>query len=193
MFWACLKRNLWFHPYPEALLFMMPKGKRPSPGQKAKICSEYPSGNSKICLTRCKYPFVDHMYTFKNKNIHSYFFVLFNILIFFFFSGKGIYTFVHKPDLVHNCEGDILLCKRKVGHPSEWTRVRPIPKWTSFSGPFVLCRGKDLKIKSIIYIMTSSGELFVSMLCSLLIVVKVYYYNIVCLVLSVCLWLIQNN
>lgn len=134
------------------------------------------------------------MCTFKNRTSSPAFFVLFNILIFSFsFSGKGIYTYVHKPDLVHSCEGDILLCKRKVGHPSEWTRVRPIPKWTSFSGPFVLCRGKDLKIKSIIYIMTSSGELFVSMLCSLLIVVEVYYYNIVCLVLSVCLWLIQKN
>ncbi|KAK5616124.1 hypothetical protein CRENBAI_017132 [Crenichthys baileyi] len=29
---------------------------------------------------------------------------------------------------------------RKAGSPSEWTRVRQIPGWTSFSGPFVLCR-----------------------------------------------------
>ncbi|XP_044038473.1 zinc finger CCCH domain-containing protein 7B-like isoform X2 [Siniperca chuatsi] len=55
-------------------------------------------------------------------------------------TGQGIYTFVHKPDLVHSCKGDILLCRRKAGHPSEWTRVRPLPTWTSFSGPFVLCR-----------------------------------------------------
>ncbi|XP_059204407.1 zinc finger CCCH domain-containing protein 7B-like [Centropristis striata] len=54
--------------------------------------------------------------------------------------GLGIYTFVHKPDLVHTCKGDILLCRRKTGHPSEWTRVRQLPTWTSFSGPFVLCR-----------------------------------------------------
>lgn len=53
--------------------------------------------------------------------------------------GKGIYTFVHKPDLVHSCEGDILLCRR-INGPSEWTRVRSIPLWTSFTGPFVLCR-----------------------------------------------------
>nr|XP_046271266.1 zinc finger CCCH domain-containing protein 7B-like isoform X2 [Scatophagus argus] len=55
-------------------------------------------------------------------------------------TGQGIYTFVHKPDLVHPCERDILLCKRKVGQPSKWTRVRPIPKSTSFRGPFVLCK-----------------------------------------------------
>ncbi|XP_036945103.1 zinc finger CCCH domain-containing protein 7B-like isoform X2 [Acanthopagrus latus] len=54
--------------------------------------------------------------------------------------GKGIYTFVHKPDLVHNCDRDILLCRRKADHPSEWTRVRTIPEMTSFKGPFVLCR-----------------------------------------------------
>ncbi|XP_068193874.1 zinc finger CCCH domain-containing protein 7B-like isoform X2 [Antennarius striatus] len=53
--------------------------------------------------------------------------------------GKGIYSFTHKPDLVHSCKRDILLCRRKIGHPSEWTRVRPIPKRTSFNGPFVLC------------------------------------------------------
>ncbi|KAM9346032.1 zinc finger CCCH domain-containing protein 7B-like [Symphorus nematophorus] len=55
-------------------------------------------------------------------------------------TGKGIYTYVHKPDLVHSCKGDILLCRRKAGHPSEWTRVRKLPTWTSFNGPFVLCK-----------------------------------------------------
>ncbi|XP_069557431.1 zinc finger CCCH domain-containing protein 7B-like [Brachyistius frenatus] len=54
--------------------------------------------------------------------------------------GEGIYTFFHKPDLVHNCKHDILLCRRKAGYSSEWTRVRPLPTWTSFNGPFVLCR-----------------------------------------------------
>ncbi|XP_039976336.1 zinc finger CCCH-type containing 7Ba isoform X2 [Xiphias gladius] len=54
--------------------------------------------------------------------------------------GQGIYTFVHKPDLVHSCKRDILLCRRKAAYPSEWTRVRPIPPWTSFRGPFVLCK-----------------------------------------------------
>uniref|UniRef100_A0A8C4EG98 Zinc finger CCCH-type containing 7B n=1 Tax=Dicentrarchus labrax TaxID=13489 RepID=A0A8C4EG98_DICLA len=57
-------------------------------------------------------------------------------------TGQGIYSFVHKPDLVHSCKRDILLCRRKTGHPSEWTRVRKLPSWTSFTGPFVLC--KDL-------------------------------------------------
>ncbi|XP_023204725.1 zinc finger CCCH domain-containing protein 7B-like [Xiphophorus maculatus] len=54
--------------------------------------------------------------------------------------GKSVYSFVHKPDLVHNCKRDILLCRRKAGSSSEWTRVRPLPAWTSFYGPFVLCR-----------------------------------------------------
>ncbi|XP_019962418.1 zinc finger CCCH domain-containing protein 7B-like isoform X2 [Paralichthys olivaceus] len=54
--------------------------------------------------------------------------------------GEGIYTFVHKPDLVHSCKRDILLCRRKAASPSEWTRVRPMPPCTSFRGPFVLCR-----------------------------------------------------
>ncbi|XP_035805332.2 zinc finger CCCH domain-containing protein 7B-like isoform X3 [Amphiprion ocellaris] len=53
--------------------------------------------------------------------------------------GQGIYSYVHKPDLVHNCKGDILLCRLKAAYPSEWTRVRPIPR-TSISGPFVICR-----------------------------------------------------
>ncbi|XP_045929095.1 zinc finger CCCH domain-containing protein 7B-like isoform X1 [Micropterus dolomieu] len=54
--------------------------------------------------------------------------------------GQKICSFVHKPDLVHSCERDILLCRRKADRPSEWTRVRPLPAYTSFSGPFVLCR-----------------------------------------------------
>ncbi|XP_040917569.1 zinc finger CCCH domain-containing protein 7B-like [Toxotes jaculatrix] len=54
--------------------------------------------------------------------------------------GVGIYSFVHKPDLVHRCKQDILLCRRKAENPSEWTRVRRIPPCTSFKGPFVLCR-----------------------------------------------------
>ncbi|KAM6913417.1 zinc finger CCCH domain-containing protein 7B-like [Lycodopsis pacificus] len=54
--------------------------------------------------------------------------------------GQGIYTFVHKPDLVHSCKHDILLCRLKAGYPSEWTRVRQIPKWSSITAPFVLCR-----------------------------------------------------
>ncbi|KAK7939402.1 hypothetical protein WMY93_002728 [Mugilogobius chulae] len=54
-------------------------------------------------------------------------------------TGKGIYTFVHKPDLVHSCEKDILLCREK-DSVLPWTRVRPMPLWTSFTGPFVLCR-----------------------------------------------------
>uniref|UniRef100_A0A3P9IDV5 Zinc finger CCCH-type containing 7B n=1 Tax=Oryzias latipes TaxID=8090 RepID=A0A3P9IDV5_ORYLA len=58
--------------------------------------------------------------------------------------GVGIYTFVHKPDLVHNCKRDVLLCRRKDGFSSEWTRVRRLPPKVSFSGPFVLC--KDLGV-----------------------------------------------
>uniref|UniRef100_A0A8C8DJL8 Zinc finger CCCH-type containing 7B n=1 Tax=Oryzias sinensis TaxID=183150 RepID=A0A8C8DJL8_9TELE len=59
-------------------------------------------------------------------------------------SGVGIYTFVHKPDLVHNCKRDVLLCRRKEAFSSEWTRVRRLPPKVSFSGPFVLC--KDLGV-----------------------------------------------
>ncbi|KAM6965983.1 zinc finger CCCH domain-containing protein 7B-like [Tautogolabrus adspersus] len=55
-------------------------------------------------------------------------------------TGKGIYSFVHKPDLVHACHKDVLLCRRKSDSPSDLTRVRPLPSFTSFSGPFVLCR-----------------------------------------------------
>ncbi|CAL9693675.1 unnamed protein product [Knipowitschia caucasica] len=54
-------------------------------------------------------------------------------------TGKGIYTFVHKQDLVHSCKKNILLCREK-DSVLPWTRVRPIPSWTSFTGPFVLCR-----------------------------------------------------
>ncbi|XP_020782908.1 zinc finger CCCH domain-containing protein 7B-like [Boleophthalmus pectinirostris] len=54
-------------------------------------------------------------------------------------TGRGIYTFVHKPDLVHSCEKDILLCREK-DSILPWTRVRPMPAWTSFTGPFVLCK-----------------------------------------------------
>ncbi|XP_070703241.1 zinc finger CCCH domain-containing protein 7B-like [Pempheris klunzingeri] len=54
--------------------------------------------------------------------------------------AQGINSFVHKPDLVHSCKGDILLCRRKADNPSEWTRVRPRPVLTSINGPFVLCR-----------------------------------------------------
>ncbi|KAF3700478.1 Zinc finger CCCH domain-containing protein 7B Rotavirus 'X'-associated non-structural protein [Channa argus] len=54
--------------------------------------------------------------------------------------GRGIYTYVHKPDLVHNCKRDILLCRQKADDPSDWTRVRQLPATTSFKGPFVLCK-----------------------------------------------------
>ncbi|CAJ1075845.1 zinc finger CCCH domain-containing protein 7B-like [Xyrichtys novacula] len=53
--------------------------------------------------------------------------------------GRGIYTFVHKPDMVHTCKGDILLCRRKGDCPEEWTRVRPRPP-ISFNAQFVLCK-----------------------------------------------------
>lgn len=53
--------------------------------------------------------------------------------------GPGIYSYVHKPDLVHSCKRDILLCRLKTAYPSEWTRVRPIPQ-ASFTAPFVICR-----------------------------------------------------
>uniref|UniRef100_A0A672Z8B6 Zinc finger CCCH domain-containing protein 7B-like n=1 Tax=Sphaeramia orbicularis TaxID=375764 RepID=A0A672Z8B6_9TELE len=58
----------------------------------------------------------------------------------FLFLGEGIYTFVHKPDLVHNCKRDILLCRYKASFSSAWTRVRPIPNCPAFAGPFVLCK-----------------------------------------------------
>ncbi|KAF6720108.1 Zinc finger CCCH domain-containing protein 7B [Oryzias melastigma] len=54
--------------------------------------------------------------------------------------GVGIYTFVHKPDLVHSCKRDVLLCRRKDAFSKEWTRVRRLPFKVSFSGPFVLCK-----------------------------------------------------
>uniref|UniRef100_A0A665T5E4 Zinc finger CCCH domain-containing protein 7A-like n=1 Tax=Echeneis naucrates TaxID=173247 RepID=A0A665T5E4_ECHNA len=55
------------------------------------------------------------------------------------FLGQGIHTFVHKPDLVHSCMQDILLCRRKESPSLGWTRVRPIPR-TTFTAPFVLCK-----------------------------------------------------
>lgn len=85
----------------------------------------------------------------------------------FSFSGQKICSFVHKPDLVHSCERDILLCRRKADRPSEWTRVRPLPAYSSFSGPFVLCRGKDLKIKWTTDVIIFSG-LSVYTVCYLL-------------------------
>ncbi|XP_015243384.1 PREDICTED: zinc finger CCCH domain-containing protein 7B-like [Cyprinodon variegatus] len=54
--------------------------------------------------------------------------------------GPSVYSFVHKPDLVHDCKCDILLCRQRADCPSEWTRVRRLPSRTSFSGPFVLCK-----------------------------------------------------
>ncbi|XP_026179943.1 zinc finger CCCH domain-containing protein 7B-like isoform X2 [Mastacembelus armatus] len=56
----------------------------------------------------------------------------------FCWEGSGIG--VHKPDLVHSCMRDILLCRRKAGRHSSWARVRPLHAWTSFKGPFVLCK-----------------------------------------------------
>ncbi|XP_028268377.1 zinc finger CCCH domain-containing protein 7B-like [Parambassis ranga] len=57
----------------------------------------------------------------------------------FFQEGRGIHSYVYKPDRVHECERDVLLCRRRTGFPSEWSRVRPMPS-TSFKGPFVLCK-----------------------------------------------------
>ncbi|XP_057717534.1 zinc finger CCCH domain-containing protein 7B-like isoform X2 [Corythoichthys intestinalis] len=54
--------------------------------------------------------------------------------------GQGVTSFVHKPELVHNCKRDVLLCRRKADFPLAWTRVRQPPTWTSFTGPFVLCK-----------------------------------------------------
>ncbi|XP_035766703.1 zinc finger CCCH domain-containing protein 7B-like [Neolamprologus brichardi] len=56
--------------------------------------------------------------------------------------GVGIYTYVHKPDLVHNCKRDILLCRLKADPPLDWTRVRPLPILKAFGGRFVLCKEK---------------------------------------------------
>ncbi|KAM9780466.1 LOW QUALITY PROTEIN: zinc finger CCCH domain-containing protein 7B-like [Neosynchiropus ocellatus] len=60
--------------------------------------------------------------------------------------GQGVHTFVHKPNLVHICERDILLCRRRSSVPGKWTRIREIPTWTSFTGPFALCRGAGSQI-----------------------------------------------
>ncbi|XP_026021389.1 zinc finger CCCH domain-containing protein 7B-like [Astatotilapia calliptera] len=54
--------------------------------------------------------------------------------------GVGIYTYVHKPDLVHNCKRDILLCRLKADPPLDWTRVRPLPILKAFGGRFLLCK-----------------------------------------------------
>ncbi|XP_047428625.1 zinc finger CCCH domain-containing protein 7B-like [Mugil cephalus] len=54
--------------------------------------------------------------------------------------GKGVDSFVHKPDLIHDCKRDILLCRRKAACPPAWTRVRPLPTKSSFTGPFLLCK-----------------------------------------------------
>lgn len=59
-------------------------------------------------------------------------------------SAPGTYAFIHKPDLVHKCKRDVLLCKQKVDLPCEWTKVRPLPLMPSFNGPFVLCKGKKV-------------------------------------------------
>lgn len=78
------------------------------------------------------------------KSTFSIWFYLFylNLNVFYPFPGPSVYSFVHKPDLVHDCKCDILLCRRKADCPSEWTRVRRLPSWTSFSGPFILCKGR---------------------------------------------------
>uniref|UniRef100_A0A3Q4G8S2 Zinc finger CCCH-type containing 7B n=1 Tax=Neolamprologus brichardi TaxID=32507 RepID=A0A3Q4G8S2_NEOBR len=52
-----------------------------------------------------------------------------------------------REDLVHNCKRDILLCRLKADPPLDWTRVRPLPILKAFGGRFVLCKGKELKIK----------------------------------------------
>uniref|UniRef100_A0A8C6WKD6 Zinc finger CCCH-type containing 7B n=1 Tax=Neogobius melanostomus TaxID=47308 RepID=A0A8C6WKD6_9GOBI len=56
----------------------------------------------------------------------------------FFPCREGIYTFVHKPGLVHSCGKNILLCREK-DSVIPWTRVRQRPP-ASFFGPFILCR-----------------------------------------------------
>lgn len=53
-------------------------------------------------------------------------------------SGRGIYTFIYKPTLVHSCEKDILLCREK-DSVLPWTRVRARPAGT-FTKPFELCK-----------------------------------------------------
>lgn len=58
--------------------------------------------------------------------------------------APGTYAFVHKPDLVHKCKQDVLLCKRKEDLQSEWAKVRPLPRLLAFNGPFVRCKGKKI-------------------------------------------------
>lgn len=74
-----------------------------------------------------------------------------------FLSDPGIYAFVHKPDLVHKCKKDVLLCKRKGGLQSEWTKVRPLPQMLFFNGPFVLCKGRKILtiVHSLLYLVTN--------------------------------------
>lgn len=75
------------------------------------------------------------------------------LFYFYFFSGPATYTFIHKPDLDHSCKRDILLCRRKGVFPSEWTKVRHPPSWTSITGPFVLCK-RDYDQSSMIHFVT---------------------------------------
>uniref|UniRef100_A0A8C5ECJ3 Zinc finger CCCH-type containing 7B n=1 Tax=Gouania willdenowi TaxID=441366 RepID=A0A8C5ECJ3_GOUWI len=63
-----------------------------------------------------------------------------NSEILFAFLGVGIYSYVHKQDLPHQCQRSILLCRRKDEYKAKWTRVRRIPTPSGFTGPFVLCR-----------------------------------------------------
>uniref|UniRef100_A0A3Q0RPL3 Zinc finger CCCH-type containing 7B n=1 Tax=Amphilophus citrinellus TaxID=61819 RepID=A0A3Q0RPL3_AMPCI len=58
----------------------------------------------------------------------------------------GIYTYVHKPDLVHNCKRDILLCRLKADPPAEWTRVRPLPNLRCFLVCPELLKSGDLGV-----------------------------------------------
>lgn len=73
-----------------------------------------------------------------------------------FFSDRRTDSFSHKPDLVHSCKQDILLCRRKTQPPSEWTRVRPIPRWMGFTGPYKLCKGTNLPVAWLINIESCS-------------------------------------
>ncbi|KAM6957861.1 zinc finger CCCH domain-containing protein 7B-like [Aplochiton taeniatus] len=54
--------------------------------------------------------------------------------------SAGIYSYVHIPDLLHSCQRDILLCRKKAGLSSRWTRVRRRPTWLAFTGAYVLCQ-----------------------------------------------------
>ncbi|KAJ3600190.1 hypothetical protein NHX12_031176 [Muraenolepis orangiensis] len=54
--------------------------------------------------------------------------------------ARSIYSYVHKPDVSHHCQQDILLCRRRKDPEGSWTRVRPIPFTKPFAGKFVLCK-----------------------------------------------------